>query len=304
MNEGVFRILRALGDGRPRAIDVLARDAGEAPSVVKDLLRRKAKWFIQEDGALRCTDSGLAALARELVARTTPPLQGSAELDAIRASTTGRGPAKRELDQVYATADTVLSRAQRLVRAGEAQRGLLFLGDDDLTSIAVHLLGVERKITVVDIDEDLLGLMRTQAEARGWQHDGVHHDLRDPLPPAMRGRFGCVFTDPPYAPEGFELFVSRAVEALKPDGRLYICFGWSRRASERGLAKQRILTDAGLMLEEALPDFNVYEGAESIGSRSGLWVLTATPKMRPKVRGRDERELYTRRSPKRRKGSS
>ena len=107
-----------------------------------------------------------------------------------------------------------------------------------------------------------------------------------------------MFSDPPYAPEGFALFVSRAIALLKDDGRLYLCFGQSRRASERGLEKQRILAEAGLLLEAALPDFNRYEGAEAIGSRSALYVARRTPRSRPLVTGRVDGELYTRRPPR------
>jgi hypothetical protein len=35
------------------------------------------------------------------------------------------------------------------------QRGLVFLGDADLTSLAVHLMGVARRTTVIDIDRDV-----------------------------------------------------------------------------------------------------------------------------------------------------
>ena len=115
---------------------------------------------------------------------------------------------------------------------------------------------------------------------------------------AMRGRVGAVFTVPPSAVEGCSLFVSRAIELLKPDGRLYVCFGQSRRASERGLQKQRALGEAGLLVEAVFEDFNQYEGAEAIGSRSALWRCRVTPETRPLIRGEAQGSLYTSRSPR------
>jgi len=177
-----------------------------------------------------------------------------------------------------------------LVERGEAQRGLLFLGDDDLTSAAVvqllKAMEVDRPIRAVDVDEALVAHL----QAHGV--DATHHDLRDPLrtKPA-----GCVFTDPPYAPEGFGLFASRAADCLKPDGRVWICFGTSRRAKERGLKKQRLLAELGVYVLEVIPDFNAYEGGESLGARSNLWIAERTPQTKPLVTGRDERDLYTRR---------
>jgi len=306
MNEGVYRVLRALGDGKrvPRA-ELTAR-SGEAPSVVRELLEQRPSWFDVDADGIRCTRDGLAALGMELHARAPARSlgeEGEALLESLRREARGRGRIRRDLDQVWATLPTVVARAQRLVAAGETQRGLAFLGDDDLTSLALHLLGVERKIAVFDLDEELLAFLGAQAEKGGWEHEGLLHDLRKPVPAKHAGRYGCVFTDPPYAPEGFALFLTRAVELLKPDGRLYVCFGWSRRASERGLEKQRLLADAGFLVEEVVPDFNAYEGAESIGSHSALWIARVTPQTRPLVDDTGAPELYTRRRPRRKKRS-
>ncbi len=297
MYEGAFRILRALGDGRSLSHGDIVHAAGEASSVVREVIDRYPKWFEDEDRQFRCSERGLAALARELVARECAE-PGTAPWHAAYEAIAGeRRTPKRALDQIYATSDTVTRRAQLLIEAGEHQRGLVFLGDDDLTSAAVQLAGAGRKVTALDTDEDVLGILARHAELQGWEHDTVHHDLRQPIPRAMRGRYGAVFTDPPYAEEGFRLFVSRAAEMLKPDGRLYVCFGQSRRASERGLQKQRVLGEAGFLIEAVFEDFNHYEGAEAIGSRSALWRCRVTPETKPLLHGEIEGELYTSRPP-------
>ncbi len=297
MYEGAFRILRALGDGRSLSRDEVVHVAGEASSVVREVIERYPKWFEDDERRIRCSERGLAALARELVARGVGEAGAEAWRDAYEAMAAERSAPKRELDQIYATTDTVVRRAELLLEAGEHQRGLVFLGDDDLTSAAVQLAGASRKVTALDTDEEVLRILARHAEQHGWEHDTVHHDLRQPIPKAMRGRYGAVFTDPPYAVEGFRLFVSRAAEMLKPDGRLYICFGQSRRASERGLQKQRVLGEAGFLIEAVFEDFNRYQGAEAIGSCSALWRCRVTPETKPLVRGDVEGPLYTSRSP-------
>ena len=297
MYEGAFRILRALGDGRSRSQDEIVHAAGEAASVVREVTERYPKWFENEERQFRCSDRGLAALARELVARSVVEAEVASWQVEYEAMAAERSTPKRALDQVYATVDTAVRRAQLMLAAGDHQGGLVFLGDDDLTSAAVQLAGAGRKVTVLDADEDVLAILARHAEQRGWEHDTVHHDLRQPIPKAMRGRYSTVFTDPPYAVEGFRLFVSRAAEMLKPDGRLYVCFGQSRRASERGLQKQRVLADAGFLVEAVFEDFNHYQGAEAIGSRSALWRCRVTPETKPLVRGEAEGELYTSRPP-------
>jgi hypothetical protein len=95
--------------------------------------------------------------------------------------------------------------------------------------------------------------------------------------------------------------LSRAIDLLADDGRIYVCFGQSRRANERGLDKQRAIADAGLLVEEVVPDFGAYEGASSIGARSALFVLARTPRTRPLVTAAIDGDLYTSRSPRRRK---
>jgi predicted methyltransferase len=291
--EGAFRILRALGEGSTLTLPSLVRQSGEARSVVREVLNRYPNWFEQGDEGLKCTERGLAALARELVARGAARPKTEAWIDAYDRVAAARGPAKAQLDQVYATTSSIARRAELLLDAGEHQRGLVFLGDDDLTSAAVQLAGAGRRTTVLDTDRDILDLLDRVAEEHGFDHVSIEHDLREPVPRALHGRFGAVFTDPPYALEGFRLFISRAVSLLKPDGRLYVCFGHSRRAAERGLQKQRVLCDAGFAVEAVFEDFNHYHGAESIGARSALWKCVVTPETRSLVSGSQEGPIYS-----------
>jgi hypothetical protein len=291
--EGAFRILRALGDGRSLTRDEVVRAAGESMSVVREVTERYPKWFEQGADGVRCSECGLAALARELVARSRTEEGTTSWRQAYEELGARRHDPKRALDQVYVTTDTALRRAKLLVEAGEHQRGLIFLGDDDLTSAAVQLAGAGRRVTAVDTDPDILKILDGAAKEHGWELETIEHNLREPMPRSMWGRFGAVFTDPPYAVEGFRLFISRAVDLLKPDGRLYVCFGYSRRASERGLQKQRVLSDAGFLVEAVFEGFNQYEGAESIGSQSALWRCRVTPEAKALVTGEVEGPLYT-----------
>ncbi len=299
MNEGTYRILRASAETPAKLDDLVAR-AGEARSVVKRLLEEKSKWFAVEEGRVACTQTGMAALAYEMVARQrAKPLSERSRtlIEGLRELAQKRSPAKRELDQIWASLPSVVRRAERLVAAGEVQRGLVFLGDDDLCSLAIHLVEVGTRTTVIDVDQDLLKMIDDCAQDRHFEINTVAHDLREPCPKSLRGKFGCVFTDPPYAPEGFALFVGRAIELLRPDGRLYVNFGWSRRALERGLEKQRILAQCGLLVLEVVPDCTEYEGAHSIGCRSDLWICSKTPQTKPHIPA-VEGPLYTSRSPR------
>ena len=292
MNEGIYRVLRAMGDGALCTVAETVVRSGQAQSVVREFFERHPTWTERTEGRVRCTQIGLAALAREMVARQIAP-EPDTFLDAYVHLSKQRSAAKRSLDQFYATPETVVRRARLLVEQGEQQRGLLCMGDDDLTNVAVALVGTDRSVSVLDIDEDVVSVSQSIARELNREVKTMVHDLRLPLPKKSRGRFGCVFIDPPYTTEGFALFVSRAIDALKADGRLYVCFGASRRASERGLQKQRILSDAGLYVERVIEDFNSYNGAESIGSRSALWIARKTPQTKPLIQGEFTGEIYS-----------
>ena len=300
MNEGVFRVLEALGHGRDVSRTELVRESGEAHSVITQLGKDKPKWFESAGEHFQISRIGLAALGRELYARKTPPMD-DALLDAFRELVSGRPRVKRELDQVHATLPCVLRRARLLVESGEAQRGLIFFGDDDLTALAVGLVldrrpGGEhddKAIRVIDIDDEILAFYESHPRIQP-----MRHDLRDPLPRELQRKFGAVFTDPPYTTEGFALFLSRAVTALKPDGRVYAQLGHSRRARERGLHKQRVIAEIGLLVHAWHPHFGEYDGAESIGSRSDLAVLEMTPQTKPLSEDRFGDDVaYTRDAP-------
>ena len=264
-----------------------------------ETLERHAKFIEVEDRRYRLTRAGQVAVGMEMCARQAPLTEQASE-DAFERFTgwlAARPEARRELDQIHATPDTSLRRARLLAERGDVQRGLCLLGDDDWVSLALLAHGIERRTTVIDVDAALLAEIAARAETLGADTHTVTHDLREPVPAELRRRFGCVFTDPPYAMAGFRLFLSRAIDLLKPDGRIWVAFGHSRRSSERGLAKQAAMLEAGLVILELLPDFNHYLGAESIGARSDLYLLGRTPKTRPLVEGSVEGDLYTSRSP-------
>lgn len=204
---------------------------------------------------------------------------------------------KRRYDQFTATIETTARRAS-LLSFFEDIRGkrLLFIGDDDFTSVAVASLKGAESITVVDIDERILKAISKISDNRSFKIETIKYDARKTLPGKLRGRFDIVFTDPPYTPEGMKLFISRGIEALDSKNkaaRIYACYGNSDRAKERFLPIYEIFADSGLMIRWVLDKFNRYQGAESIGSSSALFITEVTPKTKPVIKGNYDRPIYT-----------
>lgn len=218
-------------------------------------------------------------------------------VELLKTISSKRPSPERRYDQFTATIETTARRASLLQFFGDVEgKRLLFLGDDDFTSIAVANLGSARSIMVVDIDNRILSGIEAVSDNHNLGIKTVHYDARKKLPAELRDKFDVVFTDPPYTTEGIELFTSRAIESLdkaNKAARIYVCYGNSDRAKERFLPIYEIFTNSGLMTRWVFDKFNRYHGAESIGSASSLFVTEATPKTKPTIKGDYDKPIYT-----------
>lgn len=207
-------------------------------------------------------------------------LAQNAELVARIGQDIASAPISREaLDHVSATAQTVARRALWLDGAFDlAGRRLLCVGDHDLTSLAVCAVNPDVTVTVVDIDERILEFIDRTAKARGLSVHCRYADLRFGLPEDAGEWADVVFTDPPYTPEGVQLFLGRGLQGLRDrtGGRLVMAYGFSDRAPALGVKVQRAVLDLELAMGAILPAFNRYHGAQAVGSASDLYVCQPT----------------------------
>lgn len=203
------------------------------------------------------------------------------------------------LDQAKCTVETVLRRLLFL-HAWQAFDGteVLFLGDDDFMSIASCMpeltedLFIQERTepeptfhaTMMDIDERIVDQVARIQEEEGISNlDARCHDFREPLPADCRDKFDVAFTDPPYTLKGCKLFLSRAMDALKKErgSRIFLSFG--HVASPLLMAIQGIIYQAGFVIEELTPRFNLYEGGNVIGNISQIMVLAAAGAIKPPI---------------------
>jgi N4-bis(aminopropyl)spermidine synthase len=181
-----------------------------------------------------------------------------------------------------------------------AGRRILFLGDDDLVSVAlarfVRRFGSSatvEHVTVVDVDQRLLAFVQDALGDAPFPVECVQHDLREPLPPFLVSAFETVVTDPPYTTGGAGLFLSRAVESLSGEGSdVFLSFGSRRPGASFEL--QRTIASLGLEIRALTRDFNTYVGAGVLGGTSHLYHLKATASPSALVEGAYDGPLYTR----------
>lgn len=208
--------------------------------------------------------------------------------------------ASREYDQFYALPETTIKKARLMIEKGEVSgKNIALLGDDDMVSLALILLqGGFRKLTVFDIDEELLAFIKAKSIELG--NENVHiekYDCREDLRDEFLGRFDNVMTDPPYTRYGAELFLNRALELVGAGGatgrKIFFFYGNSIRNPEKFLKTQEMLNRANVLIEDKISSFARYDGAESIGSTSSLYILQTLASTVIQKNSIKNRKIYT-----------
>ncbi len=192
---------------------------------------------------------------------------------------------KREYDQFFATVETSVAKATLLLAKGQITgKRICLLGDDDLVSIVLGMLSQEismqyKQIVVFDIDQDILSVIEAIVNDLGIKNVQTElYDFRKDPKKEFTGKFDVVLTDPPYTKSGISLFLQRGVEFLKPYANaagnyIFLFYGNSFKEPEKELKIQQIIGKYNLVVEDKVNKFATYDGAESIGSRSSLYVL-------------------------------
>jgi len=205
----------------------------------------------------------------------------------------------RKLDQFTATTETIAKRAVLMNFFGDiTNKQALFLGDNDFTSIGFALLQHKEKnlISVLEYDDRIITALNNMSQKNGFHLQAELYDARNVLPDAHKNRYDVVFIDPPYTPNGINLYLSRAISSINRNNnsaRIYLCYGNSDRAKERFIPIYEILAKSGLMIRWVFDKFNQYDKAESIGSTSTLFVCEITPKSKPLLLNKFEDKIYT-----------
>jgi L-amino acid N-acyltransferase YncA len=206
------------------------------------------------------------------------------------------------LDQTSALPESSIRRALYMYQSGALEgKSVILLGEDDSVSLAIMFIGQAlgrddlcKRLTVVEADSRIIDFIREVSSAESFNIECIRHDLRDPLPKELHREFDTFETDPPYTLGGLNLFVSRALTALKPGpGRQgFLSFG--AKAPDESLEIQRSLAAMGLVVNQVNHLFNEYEGASILGGSSQLIHLLTTQATAPIIsESRYDFAIYT-----------
>ena len=290
---GVSAVLRAVYRAGPLRLQDVARQA-RLPLPVTSAIRRELEKLdlLERKHGLSLTEKG-----REFVEHD---LGFGFKADVTCAACAGRGvvvppefhalirrlsdivasapSADVSLDQAPCTPETAILRALVMLQDGALEgKKVLLLGDDDCVSIAIGLLGralgrddLTNGVVVVDVDDRFLSFLSTTARQEQIRIDTIRHDLRQPLPDALRRSFDLIETDPPYTLEGARLFLARGSEALSLAGSGLCFLSFAQWPPPQMLELQEIFVTFGFAVRSIWRNFNRYAGATVLGNTGQL----------------------------------
>lgn len=289
-----------------KAVDnaLIIQKTGLAKSTIAIVKKEFRFWFEPQTTTTKLNSKGMHRVRNIIKDKKTdennlPQLDSSQInkfVEILTKNNDQRVKPKRQYDQFNATIDTTARRVALMDYMGDLKdKKVLFLGDDDFTSTITAYDGKAKEVAVADVDADILTGIVTVAKRNGTRISTYQADLRQKLPKQIVGNFDTVFTDPPYTTEGIILFLNQAIKALDPannSARIYLCFGASDLSKEKFLPVYEAIANSGLMIRMALDKFNRYQGAESVGSASTLFVCEVTPKTRS-LHPKNTHSIYT-----------
>jgi predicted methyltransferase len=217
------------------------------------------------------------------------------ELDLIRKFCNMRGEPNTLIDQSYATPETSLNRVLLMNHNFDLiHQNFAFLGDSDLTSIALAILAPSNcRIVVFDIEPRLKEIIDQANKELNLSIEFVQVDLKNQLLTDFHNKFNCVITDPPYTLNGVTLFISRSIELITSDEKGVIYLSFPMKSPNEMLKFQTILSEMNCLLIDFKPKFNKYIGAQKLGGVSTLFRILVIPDAIPKITGNFDEPIYT-----------
>ncbi len=308
--DAVVRLLQVVAARGPISAKELSQSIGLPLPVVAAVRRElESRGILERKGGVVLTDDGKRLLEGQtyrflgvceacsgtglLIPDELSPL-----LDKLRMYRANRPRVDVSLDQSFILPEYNLRRCLFALNHGLlAGKRVLFIGDDDASSLCVGMLaaylGFHVDLTVLDVDHRILNYVQTACDEEEIEVKTIYHDARDPLPASISSKFDTVFIDPPYTLAGLELFLSRAVDALIKQEGSAVVLSFGRKPPSESVQIMEKICNMHLYVSDVRPGFNRYEGASVLAGASDIYLLRATHISKPTIRGRYTREIYT-----------
>ncbi len=160
--------------------------------------------------------------------------------------------------------DLALKASFMYERGDLEDRSILLIGDDDLFSLYLGLLGMARGILVLDIDRRILRFVREKAAEFGLDIQTMEFDLTRSLPHHLHYAFDVFVSEPPEGIKGMTTFLRRGIKSLnKVEGAGYIGMTMVESSLPKWYEVQTIINRNRLVITDVLRNFCLYPEGES-----------------------------------------
>jgi|SRR3989344_862454 len=165
-------------------------------------------------------------------------------------------------DQRPVTLDTTIKRVAYALARGDIQdKKVAIVGDDDLTSIAISLTGVAKKVYVFDIDTRLVTFIQKISDNLKLDINVVEQDFTKEVPKIYKEYFDMFMTDPTPTKVPFTVVGNACLSLVNKDkGTGY--FSIYSSAMDKNLDLQTVIHKMGLLITDIIPFFTEYDFIE------------------------------------------
>lgn len=144
-------------------------------------------------------------------------------------------------------------------RGDATDRDVTLIGDNDLTSVAMFLVGGFRSIRVLEADQSVVEFLVKTFDRLGADNSQItvqirEFDAREPLPNDLYDSADVVMCDP--SRRLYRSFFARAGELLRDDGVFYTFVNPSHSPATGQFIFQRDAITAGWILTDCIPVIN------------------------------------------------
>jgi predicted methyltransferase len=162
---------------------------------------------------------------------------------------------KEYYDQQPISTSSAILILKKILEYLPLEEKMLFVGDDDFISILLGLINSQIKITVVDIDDEVLDVIEKVSKKFELSIDLKKIDVEKGK---IREKFISFLTNPPYTEDGVKTFVKFGTSCLGKDGGICFLEVGNESIEKRFLFLQEFFAKSGLWLNELLPGFISY----------------------------------------------
>ncbi|MFB0508642.1 MAG: bis-aminopropyl spermidine synthase family protein [Thermodesulfobacteriota bacterium] len=160
--------------------------------------------------------------------------------------------------------DLALKASFMYERGDLEDRAILLIGDDDLFSLYLGMLGMGQRIFVLDIDKQILRFIEEKSGELGLNIETMEFDLNRSLPHHLHNSFDVFISEPPEGIKGMLTFLKRGIRSLaEGEGAGYIGITMVESSLPKWYEVQAILTRNRLVITDALRNFSLYPEGES-----------------------------------------